>query len=216
MNKSSAMPFIFCGSLLLGSLVFAQTYGPTPILTPVASPTSSPSPGSLTLQVKTAGPVSYLTDGQGRSIYLFEADTPGQGVSSCTDQCASVWTPITVQTGQLPNVGTGVNASLLGTITRPDGSTQVTYNGWPLYYYTPDQNPGDTTGEGITSFGAIWYLVTPDGSELQSLTGTSASPSPSVSPAASSSPGSAAGTTGTTGTGTNTGTYNSGSGNYYY
>jgi predicted lipoprotein with Yx(FWY)xxD motif len=207
MNRTSKMPFVVCGSLLLGSLVFAQTYGPTPILfpgaTPGASPSVSPTPGNVTIQVKSVGQVQYLTDGQGRSVYLFEGDTPSQGQSNCTGQCTTVWNPVTIASGQMPTAGAGVDATGLGTITRPDGSTQVTYYGWPLYYYVPDQNPGATNGEGISSFGANWYLVKPDGTMLESLT-PSASPTPTTSP--SGAAGTAAGAGPESGTG----------GGYYY
>jgi len=56
-----------------------------------------------------------------------------------------------------------VRAQLLGTVQRRDGAMQVTYNGWPLYYYARDQNPGDTNGQDVEGFGGEWYLVTPEG-----------------------------------------------------
>ena len=60
-----------------------------------------------------------------------------------------------------------VRAQLLGTVERRDGAKQVTYNGWPLYYYARDQNPGDTNGQDVEGFGAEWYLVTPDGNPVR-------------------------------------------------
>ena len=56
-----------------------------------------------------------------------------------------------------------MNASLIGAIERRDGTLQVTYNGWPLYYFVKDQKPGDTTGQDIEGFGEEWYLLTPAG-----------------------------------------------------
>jgi predicted lipoprotein with Yx(FWY)xxD motif len=66
-----------------------------------------------------------------------------------------------------PAAGDDLDASLLGTITRDDGSTQATYNGWPLYLYAGDTAPGDTTGQGITDEYGLWYLIGPDGEPIQ-------------------------------------------------
>ncbi len=99
---------------------------------------------------------AFLVDSQGMTLYLYTKDTPN--TSNCYDSCAAAWPPLL--TDGSPTPGSGVDASLLGTTTRTDGSTQVTYNGWPLYYFTNDKAPGDTTGEGIQN---VWYVVTPEG-----------------------------------------------------
>jgi predicted lipoprotein with Yx(FWY)xxD motif len=65
-----------------------------------------------------------------------------------------------------PTVGSGANASMVGTTARSDGKPQVTYNGHPLYLYSGDQRPGDTTGEGVTAFGASWFAVSPAGDQV--------------------------------------------------
>jgi predicted lipoprotein with Yx(FWY)xxD motif len=103
-----------------------------------------------------------LVDSQGRTLYLFQKDSGT--TSACTGACASAWPPLRVS-GQ-PTVGTGANASLVGTTTRSDGNTQVTYNGHPLYLYAADQNPGDATGQGLTAFGAAWFTVSPAGNQV--------------------------------------------------
>lgn len=109
---------------------------------------------------------SYLTDAEGRSLYLYLHDKPEGATeevqSVCQNECEALWPPLTVE-GE-PTAGEGVAASLLGTIEREDGSTQVTYNDWPLYYYAEDQNPGDATGQGV---GEVWYLVSPYGEAIQ-------------------------------------------------
>ncbi|MDN5863847.1 MAG: hypothetical protein L0I62_01315 [Gammaproteobacteria bacterium] len=104
---------------------------------------------------------SYLVDAAGISLYLFKADSRG-GKSTCYDRCAEVWPPL-LSDGE-PEAGGQAKAGLLGTIERRNGSTQVTYNGWPLYYYAPDDEAGDTKGQDVHGFGAEWYLVTPAGS----------------------------------------------------
>ena len=101
-----------------------------------------------------------LTDSNGNTVYVFDKDTNGK--SACSGSCAGVWPPVT--TSGAPKAGTGIAASKLGTTKRSDGSTQVTYAGHPLYTYTSDTSPGDTTGNGINSFGALWHAVLPNGS----------------------------------------------------
>ncbi len=101
-----------------------------------------------------------LTDSNGNTVYVFDKDTNGK--SACSGSCAGVWPPVT--TSGSPKAGQGVIASKLGTTKRSDGSTQVTYAGHPLYTYTSDTSPGDTTGNGINSFGALWHAVLPNGS----------------------------------------------------
>ena len=96
------------------------------------------------------------------TVYLFEADTASS--SSCTGECASVWPPVT--SAGAPVAGAGVVAAHLGTITRSDGSKQVTYNGHPLYFYSKDGDSGDAYGQGIKGFGASWYVIAPSGNKV--------------------------------------------------
>lgn len=106
----------------------------------------------------------YVADGEGMSLYMFEADSRGESYSlaesTCYDECAEAWPPLITQE---PRAGTELNADLLGTIERRDGQVQVTYGGWPLYGFVRDESPGDTTGHKVEGFGGAWSLVTPDG-----------------------------------------------------
>jgi predicted lipoprotein with Yx(FWY)xxD motif len=102
-----------------------------------------------------------LVDSNGRTLYLFEAD---KSTSSCYDACAAVWPPLAA-TGPLV-AGPGVNQSLLATTTRKDGSMEVVYNGHPLYYFVSDKQAGDTTGQGLSSFGADWYVLSAAGTKI--------------------------------------------------
>ena len=104
-----------------------------------------------------------LVDGQGRTLYLFEADRGS--TSACNGACASVWPPL--KTSGKPKAGSGVSASKLGTARRADGSTGVTYNGHPLYTYAGDSGPGQTSGEGIDGFGAEWYVLSATGNKVE-------------------------------------------------
>lgn len=98
-----------------------------------------------------------LVDSTGMSLYLFAPDD--QGESTCYDACASNWPPLVVE-GDV-TAGAGLDGSLVGTVARTDGSTQVTYGGWPLYYFARDAQPGDVNGQGVND---VWYLVSADGS----------------------------------------------------
>ncbi len=117
---------------------------------------------SATVGVANTGLGSTLVDSAGRTLYLFKADVGTQ--SACTGACATAWPPLLV-TGK-PTAGTGVTTSKLGTTTRSGGKHQVTYNGHPLYLFIKDQKPGQTTGQGVTAFGAAWFALTPAGNQI--------------------------------------------------
>ncbi|MEK6250413.1 MAG: hypothetical protein AABM43_00495 [Actinomycetota bacterium] len=102
-----------------------------------------------------------LVDSKGLTLYYFEKDKQGGKSSTCSGACASVWPPVT--TSGAPKGQNGAQASKLGTIKRSDGSTEVTYNGWPLYTYVSDTKPGDAKGNDLKQFGATWYALTPAG-----------------------------------------------------
>jgi predicted lipoprotein with Yx(FWY)xxD motif len=129
---------------------------------PAASMGPSASPAAVTVMTKTGPAGTYLVDGQGKSLYLFVADKGT--TSSCEAACAAVWPPLTV--ADKANAGPGVNASMLSTSTRTDGSKQVTYAGHPLYYFASDKAAGDTTGQGVNNFGGLWWLVAPNGTAI--------------------------------------------------
>jgi predicted lipoprotein with Yx(FWY)xxD motif len=105
---------------------------------------------------------------QPEGLYLFRGDSGTK--STCFGACAAAWPPL--QAAGKPTVGRGADAALLGTTTRSDGEQQVTYNGHPLYLYAGDENAGDTRGQGLTDYGAGWYVLSPAG---QQVSGQSAS-----------------------------------------
>jgi predicted lipoprotein with Yx(FWY)xxD motif len=112
---------------------------------------------------------SVLTDGRGRTLYLFEADTGGS--SACYGACAAAWPPL-LTTGK-PRGSGGARASLLGTTKRRDGRLQVTYRGQPLYYFVKDEQAGQARGQGIDGFGAGWYVLGGNGVKLGKSGGSS-------------------------------------------
>src|SRR6185437_13880683 len=123
---------------------------------------SGSSTSSTVITTKTSSGGSFLTNGAGRAIYLFMADSTGK--SACDGACAAAWPPV-IATAQ-PTATGGAQASGLSTITRSDGSKQVTYDGHPLYYFTGDTGPGTDKGQGLDNFGAKWWLVAPTGSTI--------------------------------------------------
>jgi predicted lipoprotein with Yx(FWY)xxD motif len=106
---------------------------------------------------------TIVVDGEGLTLYILTADE--QGASTCYDDCAGAWPPFTSDGG--PQAEAEVDASLLGTTDRDDGTTQVTYGGWPLYYFIQDAAPGDVTGQGIVAFGGTWWMIGPDGMPIE-------------------------------------------------
>ena len=115
--------------------------------------------GATTVSAQKGALGNYLTDGSGKSLYLYTPDT--SSTSTCYGQCIAFWPPF-VTTGA-PKAGTGATAGMLGTSPRTDGTTQVTYNGHPLYYFKGDKAAGDTSGQGKAG---TWYLVTPAGTQI--------------------------------------------------
>ncbi|GAA2133755.1 COG4315 family predicted lipoprotein [Actinomadura napierensis] len=128
-----------------------------------SAPSTSGAGGTIAT-AKTGNLGQVLVDGQGRTVYLFEKDTGGK--SSCSGACAAVWPPVT--TTAKPHAGSQAKASMLGTTSRSDGKTQVTYGGHPLYYYAPDGTAkGSAKGQGLNQFGAGWYVVSPAGKKVE-------------------------------------------------
>ena len=139
--------------------------------------------GKTVITTASSSGSTFLTDSSGRAVYLWAKDTGD--ASTCTGACAGAWPPVTA-TGTVTASGSAM-ASDLGTITRSDGTKQVTYDGHPLYYFAGDSGPGTATGQGSDNFGAKWWLVAPSGSDV---TGTVTS----FSAAAAGSSGSGAST----------------------
>ena len=139
--------------------------------TAASSPSGGPMSGATVQVANDATYGKILTDGEGNTLYLFESDTGTK--SSCTTGCSSTWPALTV-TGS-PTAGTGINSSLLGSAKQADGSTQVTYNGHPVYRYSGDSAPGQTNGEGILG---LWFVVSSTGTPVkQAMSGGGSSSS---------------------------------------
>ncbi|WP_029136475.1 COG4315 family predicted lipoprotein [Nakamurella lactea] len=101
-----------------------------------------------------------VVDGKKMTVYVYDKDTQNSGKSSCSGACATAWPA--VNTDSMSPTVDGVTGQV-GTITGVDGKTQVTLNGWPLYYYANDAKAGDVTGQGV---GGVWWAVAADGSKV--------------------------------------------------
>ncbi len=120
---------------------------------PASSAASSTAPSTGTtakVSVATTDKGKVLTGPNGHALYTYDPDT--STASNCTSQCATNWPPLVGS----PSAGAGLSASDLGTIARTDGSTQVTYDGHPLYYYVKDMDAEDMYGDGVKG---VWHLA---------------------------------------------------------
>ncbi len=131
--------------------------------TTLSTPPTTDASLTLTLQKSPAG--SILATGEGQTLYDFVPDTPTH--SACvTDGCVFQWPPL-VKAGSI-RLGKGLDSSLVTTLRRPDGSTQIAYGGHPLYTYNLDVTPGMVTGQAIDQDGGLWYVVDARGKQITS------------------------------------------------
>ena len=154
------------GAMVLAACGGAGTSSSSGSAAGYGAPTAGSAGGSGAASVvgtKTGSLGTFLVDGKGRALYLWEADHGS--TSTCTGACAQAWPPLTI-TGP-PKASGAVRGSLLATTKRADGSREVTYAGHPLYLFAGDSRAGQTTGQGSTAFGAAWWVVTPAGKALQ-------------------------------------------------
>jgi len=114
-----------------------------------------------------------VVDADGRTVYVFDKDTAGSGQSACSGDCLAKWPAVEAES-DAPEVD-GVTGDV-GTITRDDGTKQVTLGGMPLYLYAADSQAGDVTGQAV---GGVWWVVAPDGTKIAGAPASSAPPSPS-------------------------------------
>nr|WP_300150339.1 hypothetical protein [Propionicimonas sp.] len=153
------------GSTPAAPAASSSASAPAPTDTAYAPPSSASASGAasadaatlaLKLADSTLGPI--VVDGKGMTLYMFAKDTAN--TSTCEGQCLVAWPPLVGR----PTMGAGVDDSKLGSITRADGSTQATYNGWPLYYWKDDAKPGDVLGQNVNN---VWFVLDRDGDPVK-------------------------------------------------
>ncbi|WP_441247111.1 hypothetical protein [Kitasatospora sp. McL0602] len=128
---------------------------------PVAASSSAAPAGFKLVAVDSATLGPIVTDSSGRTLYRFDKDTAKPSASNCADACAVKWPPATVQDKVSLD---GVGSALVGSVTRPDGTRQLTLNGWPLYRFAGDSAAGQVNGQGV---GGTWFASTPEGKKAQ-------------------------------------------------
>lgn len=148
-----------------------STTSTTSTTKPVAVATTAPGSTAQapSYEVKTgtvSGLGTVLVNGEGLTLYLFVPDKHS-GKSTCYGRCALAWPPLVLPTATTePLAGAGVNTSLLGTTDRSDGTVELTYNGWPLYTWVNDTEPGQATGQALNNDGGLWYVLSPTGQPI--------------------------------------------------
>jgi len=171
-----------CGSAATSS----PSAGSTPGGAAGSTPSASAAAAATVIKTTSGSAGAFLTNGSGRAVYLWDKDT--MNASVCSGACAGAWPPVIANGGV--TAADSATAKDLGTITRSDGTRQVTYDGHPLYFFAGDTGPGQTAGQGSDSFGAKWWLVSPAGA---SITAASVSAGSAPSAPASSAPASSGG-----------------------
>jgi predicted lipoprotein with Yx(FWY)xxD motif len=169
------------GACLLAAVLLAAcgSNDSTDTTATAATPAPASSGGSGdTVSVADSGLGKILVDSNGMTMYAFAQDTSGDA-SACSGDCATEWPPVAAS-GK-PTAGNGVDASKLTTFKRDDGTTQVAYNGHPLYTFTADSAPGDTNGNGLDDFGGLWHAVTSAGDPVADEGSSSSSDSSTTS-----------------------------------
>ena len=151
------------------AIIVAGCGGATRVDPTVASASASAAADAPVLTTTTGPLGTYLVDGTGRAIYLYDADP--EGGSECYDACATAWPPLP----GTATAGSGVDSKNLTSSTRTDGIVQAVYDQHSLYYYSKDTAAGETSGQGfVLTGGGIFYLVAPDGTAIKTApTGSS-------------------------------------------
>jgi predicted lipoprotein with Yx(FWY)xxD motif len=189
-RRRAARPVTALAVLAVVGLIAAACGSSTPNASGTSSSsTTAASPAGTTGTTGAAGRVvattasnakiggSVLVDSSGMTLYKFSADSAGTSV--CTSTCATVWPPLTVPSGTTPKGGSGAGGTF-ATITRSDGSLQVTYNGDPLYTFSGDSAAGDANGQNIKSDGGTWTAVTVSASTAPKTTAPATTKAPST------------------------------------
>jgi len=130
-----------------------------------AAPSEAPASaatGEATIDLATDALGEIIVDGKGVTLYAFTPDEAG--TPTCYDDCAASWPPLLAEGGAAPAAGTGLDASKLTTVDRTDGTKQVKYGDWPLYYFAGDSAAGDTNGQGLAT---KWYVVDATGAMIK-------------------------------------------------
>jgi predicted lipoprotein with Yx(FWY)xxD motif len=185
MTRSRPITFLASAAVIpLAALAFAACGGGGGATAAISSVKTSTAARVSTVRVASSSLGRILVNSQGRTLYLFKADSRNK--SACSGACAMAWPPL-LASGK-PTAGHGASAALLGTIRRSDGTRQVTYKGHPLYLFVKDTKAGQTNGQGVVAFGAAWFALSPSGNQISSKPSGHGHRSSSSRPAAPAAP----------------------------
>ena len=178
---TTAAPAATTATTTAPAVTSAPTVAPTEATTAPTEATTAPTEASTNSSTVAGGSTAagtsvsvkiadtalgkIIVEADGTTLYMFSKDT--KGASNCTGGCASAWPPLI----GTPTNGAGVDAGDVSTITRPDGTKQVTFYGFPLYTFKGDAKPGDTNGQGE---GGVWYVVDSSGTPVKTAAPTTA------------------------------------------
>ena len=149
---ASTAPSVAAPSVAAPSVAAPSEAAPSEAAPSEAPPSAAAGEATIDLATNALGEI--LVDGKGLTLYAFTPDEAG--TPTCYDDCAASWPPLLAEGGAAPTAGTGLDASKLTTVDRTDGTKQVKYGDWPLYYFAGDSAAGDTNGQGLAT---KWYVV---------------------------------------------------------
>jgi predicted lipoprotein with Yx(FWY)xxD motif len=127
---------------------------------PTGTAPAPPTSGTVITLNSTKQLGTVVTDGNVNTLYRYDEDSANPPTATCVDDCAEDWPPVLTDPAEKP-VLEGIDEAAFGTVTRPDGSVQVTIGGWPVYRHA-DSAPGATDGNGVDG---TWFAIQPDGSK---------------------------------------------------
>jgi predicted lipoprotein with Yx(FWY)xxD motif len=167
--------WLLAGGLVLGTAATVTACGSSSSSTAAGSPSSSAPAGASTaapaaISAKNVpGVGTVLVNGQGQTLYMLTSEKGGKITCTQANGCTQAWPETLVTNGATTaKAGSGVQASLLGTVKDTSGNLEVTYNHWPLYTFSGDSGPGVAKGQGLTSFGGTWYVLNGSGNPVTS------------------------------------------------
>jgi predicted lipoprotein with Yx(FWY)xxD motif len=182
-SRGPLRSWLLAGGLALGTAAAVAACGSSPSSTAAGSPGSSAPPSassaaSATISAKSVSGVgTVLVNGQGQTLYMLTSEKGGKITCTQANGCTQAWPETLLANGATAaTAGSGVQSSLLGTVKDASGNLEVTYNHWPLYTFSGDSGPGVAKGQGLTSFGGTWYVLSGSGNPVtSSQSGTASS-----------------------------------------
>ena len=177
--------FAACGSSSKTSAPPA-TSAATPAAAGSATPTGGSSASNASVTVSAAsvpGVGRVLVNGNGRTLYVLASEKGGKVTCTATGGCTTIWPPAVLPSGMSQGIaGSGVQASLLGTVKSPAGDVRVTYGGWPLYTFAGDNGSGTAKGQGVKDSFGTWWVLSPSGTPITTAPSTPAAAPPASAP----------------------------------